>query len=264
MSDEAAAESHRASTRREFAHQAAEFERPGSLFRDAGILDWIEQHVPARAGERVLDVAGGTGALGRRLALAGELAVVADLTPEMLAEGRRAAERDGQRNVVFVEADAMRLPFADEQFDLVVTRFALHHVLDPAAALAEMARVCRPGGRVAVIDLVRESGAAGAHHDELERLRDPSHRSAFEEPELLAISRAAGVRADLLGVREAQMPAEAWLARAHTGEEARARILAALRGELEGGEATGLRPLLDAGGQLHIAHRWLIVGGERS
>jgi ubiquinone/menaquinone biosynthesis C-methylase UbiE len=137
---------HRDVTRREFARQAASFERAGSLFRAVDILEWIGAHVPVTAADVVLDVAGGTGQLARHLARSAAFAVVVDLTAEMLQTGARSAHDAGDRNVVFVEGDATRLPFASEQFDVVVSRFALHHVDDVAAAGREMARVCRPGG----------------------------------------------------------------------------------------------------------------------
>ena len=109
----------------------------------------------------MLDVAGGSGRLGRYLAERASFAVIADLTPEMLAAGAASAAEDGARNVLFAEGDATRLPFADAQFDVVVSRFAFHHLDDPGLGVREMARVCRPGGLVAVIDMAAEdSGVA--------------------------------------------------------------------------------------------------------
>src|SRR4051794_22969785 len=120
MSDDA--QRHRDITRREFTRQAANFERPGSLFRDRDILDWIAADVPVDAGDLVLDVAGGTGQLGRRLGRAGRLAVVVDLTPPMLAAGAAAAAEAGEHRAVFVAGDATALPFPQDQFDVVATR----------------------------------------------------------------------------------------------------------------------------------------------
>jgi hypothetical protein len=77
-----------------------------------------------------------------------------------------------------------------------------------------MARVARPGGTVAVIDMVSRPGPAGARHNELERLRDPSHTRALEEDELLATLDAAGVNATVVAARRQPMPAVPWLERA--------------------------------------------------
>jgi demethylmenaquinone methyltransferase/2-methoxy-6-polyprenyl-1,4-benzoquinol methylase len=72
----------------------------------------------------------------------------------MLDEGRAKQRRRGvpETSLRFVEADAMDLPFADETFDVVAVAFGLRNIADPARGLAEMARVCRPGGQVAVLE----------------------------------------------------------------------------------------------------------------
>jgi SAM-dependent methyltransferase len=249
---------HRDVTRREFARQVAEFERPDSFFGDRDVLEWIAAHVPVAPTDVVLDVAGGAGHVGRHLAARAAFAVVVDLTREMLAAGVAA----GQRNVVFVEGDATALPFADEQFDVVVCRFAFHHIDEPARAAAEMARVARPGGTVAVIDMVSEPGAAGARHNVLERLRDPSHTRALEEPELLGSLAAAGVDATVAAERDQRLPALPWLERAASPDAPREEILAALQAEAEGGAPTGLRAAAQ-GDALTVEQRWVIASGPR-
>jgi SAM-dependent methyltransferase len=253
---------HRDVTRREFARQAASFERAGSLFRAVDILEWIGAHVPLTAADVVLDVAGGTGQLARHLARSAAFAVVVDLTAEMLQTGARSAQDAGDRNVVFVEGDATRLPFPPEQFDVVVSRFALHHVDDVVAAAREMARVCRPGGAVAIIDLVAQDGEVGARHNELERLRDPSHARALEESELVGLLAGAGVRASVVAEREQELPVAAWLDQSAPGEAERELVLAAFEAEAAGGPATGLRVRRDEA-ELVMKQRWLIVGGVR-
>jgi demethylmenaquinone methyltransferase/2-methoxy-6-polyprenyl-1,4-benzoquinol methylase len=113
--------------------------------------------VPPRPGMRILDVCTGTGdlALAYHLASRGQASILAaDFTHEMLAIGRRKAERAGVETprLAFVEADAMALPLPSDQFDIVCVAFGLRNVADTDAGLAEMARVCAPGGRVAVLE----------------------------------------------------------------------------------------------------------------
>ena len=162
---------HRDVTRREFTRQVGEFERPDSFFAQQDMLDWIAAHVPVGPDDVLLDVAGGAGHVARHLVT--RFAVVVDLTRPMLAAGVAAKHP----NVIFVEGDATNLPFPDGQFDVVVCRFAFHHIDEPAQAAAEMARVAKPGGTVAVIDMVD----GGGRHNELEILRDPSHTRALTE-----------------------------------------------------------------------------------
>jgi demethylmenaquinone methyltransferase/2-methoxy-6-polyprenyl-1,4-benzoquinol methylase len=112
--------------------------------------------VAPRAGMRILDVCTGTGdlALAYHRRAKGEAEVVAaDFCHEMLAIGRQKGLRagaDGQ--LAFVEADAQRLPFESDQYDIVCVAFGLRNVADADAGLREMARVCAPGGRVAVLE----------------------------------------------------------------------------------------------------------------
>ncbi|HET6550211.1 MAG TPA: methyltransferase domain-containing protein [Solirubrobacter sp.] len=254
---------HRDVTRREFTRQSGEFARPDSFFADRRLLEWIAAHVPVGAGDVVLDVAGGAGHVGRRLAAQGAFAVVVDLTRQMLETGAAAVRADERRDVVFVEGDATALPFADEQFDVVVSRFAFHHFDEPARAAAEMARVARQGATVAVIDMVSEPGAAGARHNELERMRDPSHTRALEEPELLAALEAAGVRAAIVAEHRQALPAVPWLERGASPDAPVDELLAALEAEAGGGPATGLHATSGPDG-LVVEQRWVIAAGRRA
>jgi ubiquinone/menaquinone biosynthesis C-methylase UbiE len=247
----------REATRREFAKQAPSFEASGSLFRDRSILDWIADHVPVPAGAQVLDVAGGTGQTGRHLASRGASAVIVDLTLPMLAAGLRAVREEGRGDVVFVRGDAVDLPFPDDQFDVVVCRFALHHMDDPSAAVAEMARVCRAQGGVTLIDLV----TGGARHDELERLRDPSHTRSLREDELRELLAGAGREPDRVAVREHVLSVDGWLEQAQTPPAAAEEIRAALEAEAGGGPPSGLRSGRTDAGELTIRHRWVLMGG---
>lgn len=98
-------------------------------------------------GQRVLDLAAGTGTSTAPMARAGARAVACDFSPGMLAEGRRR-----QPDLPFVAGDATRLPFADATFDAVTISFGLRNVVDPDAGLREMLRVTRPGGRLVVCE----------------------------------------------------------------------------------------------------------------
>jgi demethylmenaquinone methyltransferase / 2-methoxy-6-polyprenyl-1,4-benzoquinol methylase len=104
----------------------------------------------------ILDLCTGTGdlALAYDRAAAGTLPIVgADFAPEMLRRAERKARRaNAADRLTFVEADAQRLPFPDDTFQLVTVAFGLRNVTDTDKGLAEMARVAKPGGRVAVLE----------------------------------------------------------------------------------------------------------------
>ncbi len=109
-----------------------------------------------RPGERVLDIAGGTGDLAagfaRKTGAEGRV-TLSDINARMLARGReRLIDRGVTANVDFVLANAEKLPFADNSFDCITIGFGLRNITDKQGALAEMARVTRPGGRTLVLE----------------------------------------------------------------------------------------------------------------
>jgi ubiquinone/menaquinone biosynthesis C-methylase UbiE len=248
---------------REFAKQAATFEDPSYSFADRRLIAWIQRHVPAEPGAAVLDVAGGTGHMARAYAGDSAVAIVLDLTEAMLVTGQRQAQASGQGNVVFLRGDAARMGFVDDSFDLVVSRFAVHHFVRPREQIGEMVRVCRPGGRVAIIDLVAGDPALAARHDRLERMRDPSHTRALPSGELRALLEGAGAAVVHETFHDQRLALERWLVQALTPPDRADAIRDEIRAELEGGPATGMRPLVHEG-EPHITHRWaIVVAGKR-
>lgn len=113
-----------------------------SLGQDRRWRKQVVAAVAASAGERVLDIAAGTGTSSEPYADAGVHVVPADFSLGMLKVGKAR-----RRDLAFTAADALHLPFADESFDAVTMSFGLRNVSDPSAALREFARVTRPGGR---------------------------------------------------------------------------------------------------------------------
>jgi SAM-dependent methyltransferase len=151
--------------------------------RAAELAEQVRRFVEPAGDERSLDVGTGAGALALALAPLVAQVVAVDRVPELLAQAReRVAAFD---NVEIVEADATALPFPDASFDLTATMRTLHHVARPELALAELARVTRPGGRVLVVDQIAAIDPLEAIAvDRFERARDPSHTRLLPEIDL--------------------------------------------------------------------------------
>jgi demethylmenaquinone methyltransferase/2-methoxy-6-polyprenyl-1,4-benzoquinol methylase len=107
----------------------------------------VVRAIAPQPGERVLDLAAGTGTSSEPFRAAGADVVPCDFSLGMLRVGKRR-----EPGLAFVAGDALRLPFADDSFDAVTISFGLRNLVDPAAGLAEMARVTRPGGRLVVCE----------------------------------------------------------------------------------------------------------------
>jgi demethylmenaquinone methyltransferase / 2-methoxy-6-polyprenyl-1,4-benzoquinol methylase len=129
-----------------------------SLGQDRWWRKVVADAVAASAGQRVLDLAAGTGTSSRSFTAAGADCVACDFSLGMLQAGVRrmpapqARAHPGTGAVRFVAGDALRLPFGDMSFDAVTISFGLRNVADPDAALAEMLRVTRPGGRLVICE----------------------------------------------------------------------------------------------------------------
>jgi len=245
---------HDETVRREFERQAATFTATG--WASSG-LDWIVGQVRPAADEQVLDVAAGAGHLGRALAPHVAHVTALDLTPAVLKRGKADADAAGQRNVLFEVGDAAHLLYLDESFDVVVSRLAVHHFADPTVQAAEMVRVCRPTGRIVVVDMIVSADAA-ASRDRLERLRDPSHVRTPTLEALRNLLDDAGASVITWQTRENALRMDDWLDRTQAPSSARQEIEAALRAEVAGRTITGMRPHL-RGSELWFTHVWAAV-----
>lgn len=124
-----------------------------------GAVRHLLEVLPPGPGQRWLDIGTGTGEVALPAALAGATVTGCDLSPGMIAKAnRRAAEL--QLDVAFDVADAQALPYPDASFDVVTSCYTLNLVADYEAAASELARVCRPGGRLGLVTVLPERGQA--------------------------------------------------------------------------------------------------------
>jgi ubiquinone/menaquinone biosynthesis C-methylase UbiE len=242
-----------------FSAQAPTFEDPRLNQAFTSGLEPLVAAIAPTGDELCLDVAAGTGHVSRALAPHVRAIVALDAVEDMLVQGVEKTRTAGLRNIVFQRGEALALPYPDDTFDLVVTRLSLHHLSDPRLAVAEMARVCRPNGRIVLSDLVRDPEQPPP--DELERIRDPSHLRVLTSEEIAVALNMAGATVVSSDVEIRERPLEPWLEQSRTPALAAEQVRERLREELAGGAATGLRPVLreDA---LHFVQLWATVSAR--
>ncbi|MFP5229386.1 MAG: methyltransferase domain-containing protein [Acidobacteriota bacterium] len=147
---------------------------------DRAVLAALVALVAPDAGDTVLDIATGAGHTALAFAPHVQRVVAYDLTDAMLAETAKNAAERGLTNVATRRGPAETLPFPDASFDIATVRLASHHFADNAAAVREMARVVRIGGKVVVVDNYGpEAAALDAQYQHIETLRDASHVCAY-------------------------------------------------------------------------------------
>lgn len=210
----------------------------------------------------VLDVACGPGVVTAALAPGAASVTAFDATEPMLERARARCARAGLANVDFRCGDAENLPFADAQFDGVVTRLAVHHFADPQRAVNEMFRVLRPGGTAVIVDVVSsEDAEESSLQNAIERLRDPSHVRMLPPSALDACVVRAGFHDIEPAAWEKKREFGEWMG--IVNDPTRAEPLrTVIRALAEAGRTAGMG-LSIQNGQIVFFHRWRLLRATR-
>jgi SAM-dependent methyltransferase len=188
--------------RDQFTRQAIPFSTAAPISDENALAKIVAAGQPD-PNDDVLDLACGGGLIVCAFAPYVRHATGIDLTPAMLERARALAAEKRLENVTWQQGDVRSLPWPDASFDIVVTRFSFHHFQEPLTVLREMRRVCRPGGRVVVVDMyASEEKAKAEAWNRLEVLRDPSHVRALSLEELIGLFRDAGLPPPEVGLYE--------------------------------------------------------------
>jgi ubiquinone/menaquinone biosynthesis C-methylase UbiE len=200
----------------QFTRQAVSFASAAPIRNEEALMQ-IVQAAGAGPEDTVLDVACGPGLLACAFAKVAKHATGVDMTPAMLEQARKTQQEQGLKNVSWLPGNVYSLPFPSAQFSIVSSRFVFHHLEQPLAALKEMKRVCMPGGKIVVADMVPEPEKAAALNA-AERLRDPSHVRALPETELGALFGKADLAAPQVSYYRLESELEELLSRSFPNE----------------------------------------------
>lgn len=179
----------------QFTKQAFAFASARQI-QDTQALDLLLHATNAGKSDVSLDVACGPGVVACHFARTVRHATGIDITPAMLDKAREQQVRLQLQNVEWHYGDVTALPYQDESFTIVTSRYAFHHFEVPGNVLSEMVRVCRPGGAIAVMDLcVSEDERKAENFNRMEKYRDPSHVRALPLSELRTMYMSVGLSA---------------------------------------------------------------------
>ncbi len=225
-----------------FTGQFQGFSSDGNTYADAEGLAWMLKDLPASPDAVALDIATGTGEFARALAPQVATVIGLDATDAMMEQGKKFIEQAGIENVSFEKGVAQNLPFEDETFDIVASRYAFHHFADPKPVISEMVRVCKTGGHAIVVDIIVPDESTAAEYDYHEWLCDQSHTRSLGFEEFQAYFRLFGMDVVSARTRVLEEKLIEWMDFSLTEKEHREEILSAVRAELNGGPKTGLSP----------------------
>lgn len=246
----------------QFTRQAAPFSTAKTI-ADESALQLLVEVSAAGPDDVVLDVACGGGLVVCAFARHVRYATGIDVTPAMLERARDLARHQGLRNVTWDLGSVLPLPYPDGAFTIVVSRFAFHHFQDPQAVLAEMTRVCAPGGRVLVCDVQASANPAkAAEFNRMEILRDPSHVRAMPESELRGLFQGVGLPEPRVAHYELRDELENLLRRSFPNPGDDEKIRAIFRSSASD-DRLGI-PICLNGTKVHYAYPVLVLCSDRA
>ncbi|RME45708.1 MAG: class I SAM-dependent methyltransferase [Caldilineae bacterium] len=192
-------------------------------------LDVLAEQIAPRPDWLALDVGTGAGHTAHRFAPHVARVIATDLTPAMVRRAAHLSRRRSLSNVQAALADAEALPFANASFDLLTCRLAFHHFPHPRRALAEFARVLKPGGVLGFTDnITLPDRQAAGFYNAFEKLRDPSHNWVYPAVRLEAMLRQAGFRLRSTHRLRKELEFHAWADRQNVSPANKTRLLAML------------------------------------
>jgi len=192
--------------------------------RSGADLDLAVEFAAPKGAERVLDVGSGGGHMALALSAGGGRVVLTDPVQAMLDSSRRVFMEAGRLNAEFVVASAEKLPFESAAFDIVSTRLAAHHFEDLDRAWDEMKRVLKPSGVFIFVDTVAPDEPESARFlNEVETLRDPTHRHTLTGDQWVRLTESHGFRVERTEAVRKAHDFEPWLERG--GEDAQTMAL---------------------------------------
>jgi ubiquinone/menaquinone biosynthesis C-methylase UbiE len=207
---------------------------------DSKSLDLLLHAANASESDSSLDVACGAGVVACHFARSVRAAEGIDITPAMLTKARERQRRQGLANLKWAQGDVTNLPYLDDTFTVVTSRYAIHHMQSPIQVLREMNRVCVTGGRIVVADIcLSDDPTESGQFDRVERMNDPSHVHALSNSDWLAVFREIRLQPSVIGRYKLEFPLVRMLEAASVLPQRIAQIDGEVRASIAAGKLAG-------------------------
>jgi len=253
---------HNNTVQRAFTLQADRYAANSIVANPARLADLVESVDPSTEA-LVLDVATGPGFVAKAFASVCKMVVGVDITRAPLEIARQNMHEHNLSNLHFQLADVQFLPFADAQFDVVVSRLAIHHMNAPSRIFSEVSRVCRLGGTIALEDImVSEHPSRGDYQNRFEKIRDPSHVKALSLSQLLHLFAGQNIEVEKVTTDFLTQDVKAWLANTHAPPRRAAKAKALIERDAEE-DLSGTNPFWDNENRLHFVQKIARVVGRK-
>lgn len=253
---------HNVTVQRAFTIQADKYAANSIVANPLRLADLVESVNPSQDA-LVLDVATGPGFVAKAFASVCKLVVGVDITRAPLEIARRNLREEKLANLHFQIADVGHLPFAAAQFDVVVSRLAVHHMNSPAHIFSEITRVCRLGGTIAIEDLVvSEHSRRGNYQNRFEKIRDPSHVKALPLSQLLRLFAGQNIEVEKVTTDFLVQDVDAWLANTHSPKRRATKAKNLIERDAQE-DLSGTNPFWDEENRLHFVQKIARVVGRK-
>ncbi|WPD76068.1 methyltransferase domain-containing protein [Dickeya fangzhongdai] len=210
--------SHQQSVEQQFGEQASAYLN-SAVHAQGEDLAELARRLQGKNHASVLDLGCGAGHVSFTVAGLVDNVVACDLSPRMLDVVTSAAQEKGLTNIRTQQAVAESLPFADDSFDVVISRYSAHHWQDVGQALREVKRVLKPGGEAILMDVVSPGHPVlDVYLQTVEMLRDTSHVRDYTPGEWLTMLSEAGLTVRSLQTSRLHLEFQSWVTRMRTPE----------------------------------------------
>jgi ubiquinone/menaquinone biosynthesis C-methylase UbiE len=245
-----------------FTVQAHGFESEKLNFSNREYLGYTLRCMNLKPADSVLEAAAGTCICGRSIAPFVHFVTCLDATPAMLEIGKKQAAKDGVSNIRFVNGYVEDIPFPNEHFDIVFTRFSFHHFIEMNKPFAEMHRVLKRGGQLIVVDMEAADESFRCVQDKIEKMRDSSHIRNHSQAEFIELYQRYGYKITKQEVTKMSVSLSAWLALTETPDDVKGVIKTMMKDEMNDGRLTGFYPYMGNDG-IYFEQRWVLFIGEK-